>query len=91
LRKLIAHLKSVGASVLQLPERLEVIDSIPLTHIGKADKKVLKADMHRSLLPDGRGILKNYLTKQGNYGRNGNGKDVSQTAAKSRCDNARCH
>ena len=46
---LIAYLKSIGASVLQLPERLEVIECIPLTKIGKADKKVLKEDIKRKL------------------------------------------
>ena len=46
---LIAHLKSVGASVLQLPERVEFIDSIPLSGVGKADKKALKEDIKRRL------------------------------------------
>jgi non-ribosomal peptide synthetase component E (peptide arylation enzyme) len=35
-------LKEQGASVLQLPERVELIDEIPLTNIGKPDKKLLK-------------------------------------------------
>ena len=35
-------LKKQNASVLQLPERVELIDEIPLTNIGKPDKKVLK-------------------------------------------------
>jgi 2,3-dihydroxybenzoate-AMP ligase/mycobactin salicyl-AMP ligase len=47
--QLIAHLKSVGASVLQLPERLEIIESIPLTKIGKADKKALREDIKKKL------------------------------------------
>jgi non-ribosomal peptide synthetase component E (peptide arylation enzyme) len=47
--ELIAHLKDSGASVLQLPERLEFIDGIPLTNIGKADKKVLREDIKRKL------------------------------------------
>jgi len=46
---LIVYLKGIGASVLQLPERLEVIESIPLTKIGKADKKILKEDIRRKL------------------------------------------
>jgi 2,3-dihydroxybenzoate-AMP ligase len=46
---LIVYLKNIGASVLQLPERLEIIESIPLTKIGKADKKVLKEDIKRKL------------------------------------------
>jgi 2,3-dihydroxybenzoate-AMP ligase/mycobactin salicyl-AMP ligase len=52
--ELVAHLRSVGASVLQLPERLEVIESIPLTNIGKTDKKVLKEDIQRKLNAEGR-------------------------------------
>jgi 2,3-dihydroxybenzoate-AMP ligase len=46
---LIDYLKGIGASVLQLPERLEFIESIPLTKVGKADKKVLKEDIQRKL------------------------------------------
>ena len=46
---LVAYLKSIGASVLQLPERLEFIESIPLTKIGKADKKILKEDIKMKL------------------------------------------
>ena len=46
---LIAHMKSVGASVLQLPERVEFTDAIPLTKVGKADKKALKEDIKKKL------------------------------------------
>ena len=46
---LVSHLKDIGASVLQLPERLEFIDVIPLTNVGKADKKVLKEDIRKKL------------------------------------------
>lgn len=46
---LIAFLRGIGASVLQLPERLEIIDAIPLTKIGKADKKALKEDIEKKL------------------------------------------
>ncbi len=46
---LIAYLKGIGASVLQLPERVEFIESIPLTKIGKVDKKVLKEDIKKRL------------------------------------------
>ena len=48
-QELIAYLKSIGASVLQLPERLEIIDAIPLTKVGKADKKALKEDIRIKL------------------------------------------
>lgn len=47
--ELITYLRGIGASVLQLPERLEIIDSIPLTKVGKADKKVLKEDIKKKL------------------------------------------
>lgn len=46
---LIGHLKQAGASVLQLPERIEFIDAIPLTKIGKADKRALKEDIVQRL------------------------------------------
>jgi 2,3-dihydroxybenzoate-AMP ligase/mycobactin salicyl-AMP ligase len=48
-QELVAYLKSIGASVLQLPERLEIIDAIPLTNVGKADKKVLREDIRKKL------------------------------------------
>ena len=46
---LVVYLKSIGASVLQLPERLEIIDAIPLTKVGKVNKKALKEDIARKL------------------------------------------
>lgn len=42
LDRVTSHMKSMGASVLLLPERIELIDEIPLTAIGKADKKILR-------------------------------------------------
>lgn len=45
----IAFLKSKGASVMQLPERIEFVDTIPLTKIGKADKKMLKEEVANKL------------------------------------------
>jgi 2,3-dihydroxybenzoate-AMP ligase len=47
--ELIAYLRSIGASVMQLPERVEFIDAIPLTNVGKADKKALKEDIKKKL------------------------------------------
>lgn len=47
--ELLAYLKSLGASVQQLPERVEFIDSLPLTKVGKADKKALKEDIKKKL------------------------------------------
>jgi 2,3-dihydroxybenzoate-AMP ligase len=46
---LVAFLRGIGASVLQLPERLEIIDSIPRTKIGKVDKKLLRRDISKKL------------------------------------------
>jgi 2,3-dihydroxybenzoate-AMP ligase len=48
-QELIVYLRSLGASVLQLPERLEIVDAIPRTKIGKADKRALKEDIGRKL------------------------------------------
>ncbi|HME44876.1 MAG TPA: AMP-binding protein [Syntrophorhabdales bacterium] len=47
--ELIAHLKSVGASVLQMPERIEFVESIPLTKVNKVDKKALTEDIKKRL------------------------------------------
>lgn len=53
LEDLISFLKCKGASVLQLPERLEFIDSLPLTKAGKSDKKHLREDIRRKLVAEG--------------------------------------
>ena len=42
---IIAFLKAKGASVLYLPERLELVSEIPLTPVGKIDKKRLREDI----------------------------------------------
>ncbi len=46
---LVAFLKGKGASVLNLPERIEFVANIPLTKAGKADKKFLREDIKRRL------------------------------------------
>jgi non-ribosomal peptide synthetase component E (peptide arylation enzyme) len=46
-------LKELGTSVLQLPERIEIIDSMPLTKAGKLDKRVLREDVKSKLLAEG--------------------------------------
>ena len=43
--EIVSFLKRRGASVLQLPERIEFVDRIPLTRIGKTDKKALRDDI----------------------------------------------
>ena len=47
--EIISFLRNKGASVLQLPERIEFVDSIPLTKVGKADKKTLREDIKKRL------------------------------------------
>ncbi|HBL22793.1 MAG TPA: hypothetical protein DDZ40_01595, partial [Deltaproteobacteria bacterium] len=47
--EMVAHLKKLGASVMQLPERTEFVESIPSTSVGKADKKMLKQDIAKKL------------------------------------------
>ena len=42
---IVTFLKGNGASVLQLPERIEFIGTLPLTKIGKVDKKALREDI----------------------------------------------
>lgn len=49
LEDIVTFLKAQGASVLQLPERIEIIEEIPQTNIGKADKKALRDDLKRRL------------------------------------------
>ena len=47
--KVIAHLKAKKASVLQLPERIEFIESMPFTKAEKVDKKFLREDIEKKL------------------------------------------
>jgi non-ribosomal peptide synthetase component E (peptide arylation enzyme) len=47
--EIIAFLKSGGASVQQLPERIEFVGELPVTKVGKIDKKVLREDIGRRL------------------------------------------
>lgn len=42
LEDIISHLKAQSTSVLYLPERVEVVPEIPLTPVGKIDKKSLR-------------------------------------------------
>ncbi len=46
---IIAFLKERGASVQQLPERIEFIDQLPVTKVGKVDKKALREDINKKL------------------------------------------
>jgi non-ribosomal peptide synthetase component E (peptide arylation enzyme) len=47
---IVAHLKSCGASVLYLPERIEFVDKMPLTQSEKVDKRRLQEDIANKLL-----------------------------------------
>jgi len=49
LQEVVSFLRSQGASVLQLPERVEMLDAMPLTKIGKPDKKALREDIRKRL------------------------------------------
>ncbi len=42
---MIAGLKGLGAGVLQFPERLEIVDELPRTAVGKVDKKALRNEI----------------------------------------------
>lgn len=50
---IIDFLKAQKASVLQLPERIEFIDSIPLTAAEKIHKNALKEDVQKKLKEEG--------------------------------------
>ena len=43
------HLLSEGIARYKLPERVEVVDSLPLTNVGKVSKKDLRADIAAKL------------------------------------------
>jgi 2,3-dihydroxybenzoate-AMP ligase/mycobactin salicyl-AMP ligase len=47
--EIIGFLKDKGASVLQLPERIEFVESLPLTNVGKHDKKALREDIRKRM------------------------------------------
>ena len=51
--EMINFLKSQGAGVLLLPERLEIIDTFPQTGVGKIDKKALRRDIESKLKQEG--------------------------------------
>ncbi|MBW1998034.1 MAG: AMP-binding protein, partial [Deltaproteobacteria bacterium] len=49
LEEMVAFLKERGAGVLLLPERLEIVDTLPVTGVGKVDKKLLRKDIEKKL------------------------------------------
>ena len=48
-QEIVAFLKQRGASVQQLPERIEFVSEMPMTKVGKVDKKVLKEDIMKRI------------------------------------------
>lgn len=54
LEDIVLFLKGKGASVLQLPERIEVIEELPMTKVGKVDKKGLRDDIKEKLENEGK-------------------------------------
>lgn len=48
-----SFLKGLGAGKLLLPERLEIVDELPKTPIGKVDKKTLRKDIEKRLKEEG--------------------------------------
>jgi non-ribosomal peptide synthetase component E (peptide arylation enzyme) len=52
-RRSIEHLepflKQRGASVQQLPEKVEFVNDMPMTKVGKIDKKVLREDIRKRI------------------------------------------
>jgi 2,3-dihydroxybenzoate-AMP ligase/mycobactin salicyl-AMP ligase len=49
LEEIILYLKGKKTSVLYLPERIEVIEEMPLTNVGKVDKKRLREEIREKL------------------------------------------
>ncbi len=52
--EIISYLKKKKTSVLYLPERVEVIGDMPLTHVGKVDKKRLREEIEEKLRKEGK-------------------------------------
>jgi non-ribosomal peptide synthetase component E (peptide arylation enzyme) len=54
LEEILSYLKPKKASVIYLPERLEVIEEMPMTKVGKVDKKVLREEIKEKLKKEGK-------------------------------------
>lgn len=54
LEGVVSFLKSKGASVFQCPERIEIIEELPMTKVGKVDKKSLREDIRKKLKQEGK-------------------------------------
>jgi len=53
---MIGFMRSEGAGVLLLPERLELVKKLPETGVGKVDKKALRKDIEEKLLEERRKV-----------------------------------
>ncbi len=51
--EILSYLKEKKASVLYLPERIEIVEELPLTHVGKFDKIRLKEKIKEKLKQEG--------------------------------------
>ncbi|MGD2188236.1 MAG: 2,3-dihydroxybenzoate-AMP ligase, partial [Desulfobacterales bacterium] len=54
---IISFLKDRGASVLQLPERIEFVDALPYTKAEKIDKQALIKDIKKKIRIGNNSIL----------------------------------
>jgi non-ribosomal peptide synthetase component E (peptide arylation enzyme) len=43
------HMQRIGLAKFKWPERIEVIDALPLTRVGKLEKAKLREDIQRRL------------------------------------------
>ncbi len=53
LEDLVSFLKGLGAGVLLLPERLEIVQELPRTALGKIDKRSLRQDIQQKAIAEG--------------------------------------
>lgn len=49
-----SHLLGLGLAKYKLPERVEIVDTLPLTNVGKVSKKRLREDIERKLEEEAR-------------------------------------
>ena len=47
--QLAEHMQRLGFAKFKWPERIEVVDALPLTRVGKLDKSALREDIRRKL------------------------------------------
>ena len=45
LEQIRGHLQGVGIAAFKLPERLELVGTVPMTKVGKIDKRALRDDV----------------------------------------------